>query len=137
LSGKKLGKPLWALEVSRLMAREVRRKRIHTRIRKKMFGTAERPRVNIYRSLRNTFLQVIDDTQGHTLASVSTLENDIKAVVGKKGGNVEASRVAAEKLAERMRDKGIETVVFDRGGYRYHGRVKMVAETLRKAGIRM
>jgi len=118
------------------MVLEARRKRIHIRIRKKVFGTSERPRVNIYRSLKNLYLQVIDDTQGVTLLSVSTLEKEIKPKVN-YGGNIKAAQILAEELVKRMDQKGIKNVVFDRGGYRYHGRVKVVADILRKAGVKM
>jgi large subunit ribosomal protein L18 len=118
------------------MGLELRRKRIHTRIRKKLSGTPERPRINIHRSLKNLYLQVIDDTSGVTLVSVSTLEKDVKPKVG-YGGNLKAAQVAAEVLAARLAEKGIQEVVFDRGGYKYHGRVKMVADTLKKSGVKI
>jgi large subunit ribosomal protein L18 len=118
------------------MVLEVRRKRIHTRIRKKVFGTSDRPRINIYRSLKNLYLQVIDDTSGTTLLSVSTLGKEFKPKLG-YGGNVKAAQVLAESLAAKMAEKGIQQAVFDRGGYRFHGRVKVVAETLKKAGVKI
>ena len=116
------------------MVLELRRKRIHTRIRKKVFGTPERPRINIFRSLKNLYLQVIDDTSGVTLVSVSTLEKEVKLKLG-YGGNIKAAQVVAEILAARLTEKGIQEVVFDRGGYKFHGRVKMVADTLKKSGV--
>jgi len=109
------------------------RRRVHDRIRKKMFGTAERPRLNVYRSLNHIYAQVIDDLQGVTIASASS-------AVGKKGerttgGNVAAAKSVGKKIAERAKAKGITKVVFDRGGYLYHGRVKALADAAREAGL--
>jgi large subunit ribosomal protein L18 len=109
------------------------RQRVHDRIRKKVMGTAERPRLNVYRSLNHIYAQVIDDLQGTTLAAVSTAE-------GKKGerptgGNVAAAKTIGKKIAELAKQKGITKVVFDRGGYLYHGRIRAVAEAAREAGL--
>ena len=109
--------------------------RRHVRIRKKIFGTKEKPRVSVRRSLRNLFIQLIDDTSGSTLASVSTLDKDFKEKVA-YGGNVKAAQIAAELLVKKAREKNIENVVFDRGGYAYHGRVRAFADALRKEGLK-
>ena len=118
------------------MARKSRadvRKAVHTRIRKKVAGTPERPRLSVYRSVKHISAQLIDDTNGHTLASASTVE---KTVGGPAGGNVAAAREVGRVIAERAREKGIEQVVFDRGGYIYHGRIKSLAEAAREAGLK-
>ena len=118
-----------------IMTREQRRKRIHLRIRNKIRGTALRPRLSISRSLKNIYLQLIDDDKGISLCSASTLEKDFKAKM-KYGGNVEAARLIGEIIAKRILEKGIQTIVFDRDGYKYHGRVRKIAEVLREAGIK-
>ncbi|MDQ7030224.1 MAG: 50S ribosomal protein L18 [Ardenticatenia bacterium] len=110
------------------------RKRRHLRVRKRVFGTPERPRLNVYRSLTNIYAQIIDDTQGHTLVSASTLDRQLRDQV--KGLRpVEAARHVGRALAERARAAGITKVVFDRGGYKYHGRVKALAEGAREGGL--
>ncbi len=108
------------------------RRAVHTRIRKKVRGTAERPRLAIFRSLNHVYAQVIDDVAGKTLASASTTEKDLR---GKTGGNIEAAQRVGKAIAERSLAAGVENVVFDRGGYVYHGRVKAVTEAARKAGL--
>ncbi len=115
----------------RLMAR-LRRKR---RIRKKIFGTPERPRLAVFRSAKHIYAQVIDDTRGITLASASTLDKDFSMDPEKKG-KVAAAEKVGELLAAHALKKGIEKVVFDRGGYIYHGRVKALADGARKGGLR-
>ncbi|PTX58196.1 LSU ribosomal protein L18P [Melghirimyces profundicolus] len=110
------------------------RKRRHFRVRKKIMGTAERPRLNVFRSSKNIYAQVIDDINGHTLASASTLDAELKES-GIYGGNVEAARKVGELIAKRASEKGIKKVVFDRGGYIYHGRVKALAEGAREGGL--
>jgi len=110
------------------------RKRIHLRVRKKIKGTSERPRLNVYRSLNNMYAQIIDDVVGVTLVSASSLDKAIKGTL-KSGGNKEASTQVGKILAERAIEKGIKTVVFDRSGYIYHGRVKELAEAARAAGL--
>jgi large subunit ribosomal protein L18 len=107
------------------------RTRIHTRIRKKLRGTSERPRLAVFRSVAHIYAQVIDDSKGVTLASASTTE---KAVAG-TGGNVAAAKEIGRRVAERAKEKGINSVVFDRGGYIYHGRVKALADAAREAGL--
>jgi large subunit ribosomal protein L18 len=108
------------------------RKAVHKRIRRKVQGTAERPRLTIYRSLNHIYAQIIDDEQGQTLAAASTTEKDLR---GATGGNVEAAERVGRAIAERASAKGITSVVFDRGGYRYHGRVKALADAARQAGL--
>ncbi|HKO13925.1 MAG TPA: 50S ribosomal protein L18 [Acidobacteriaceae bacterium] len=106
------------------------RQRVHTRIRRRLAGTPERPRLNIYRSLNHIYAQVIDDSKGVTLVSASTV-----AAKAKTGGNVAAAKEIGKQIAERAKEKGISKVVFDRGGYLYHGRVKALADAAREAGL--
>ena len=108
------------------------RKAVHKRIRRKVQGTAERPRLAVYRSLNHIYAQIIDDERGQTLVSASTIEKDLRATTG---GNVEAARRIGQIIAERALSRGIDNVVFDRGGYRYHGRVKALADAVREAGL--
>ena len=110
---------------------EVRRA-VHRRIRKKVAGTAARPRLAIYRSLNHIYAQVIDDERGRTLASASTTEKDLR---GASGGNIEAAQRVGRAIAERAISAGISSVVFDRGGYVYHGRVKALTDAAREAGL--
>ncbi len=111
------------------------RQRRHARVRKHVSGTAETPRLNVYRSLNHIYVQVIDDVKGVTIASASTMEKAIKEqVVGKT--KTEAAKVVGSVAGERAKAKGIETVVFDRGGYLYTGRVKAVADGARDAGLK-
>jgi large subunit ribosomal protein L18 len=106
----------------------------HRRVRAKVFGTAERPRLNVFRSLKHIYVQLIDDDAGHTLASASTVEESFRTT-GATGGNVAAARAVGAKIAERAKEKGITRVVFDRGGFRYHGRVKNLADAAREGGL--
>jgi large subunit ribosomal protein L18 len=106
------------------------RHRVHDRIRAKMNGTPERPRLNVYRSLNHIYVQVIDDSQGVTLVSASTVAAKVKT-----GGNVAAAKEVGKLVAERAQEKGIKKVVFDRGGYLYHGRIKALADAAREAGL--
>jgi large subunit ribosomal protein L18 len=110
---------------------EVRRA-VHTRIRKKVRGTTARPRLAIFRSLNHIYAQVIDDDNGVTLCSASTVE---KGAGTKSGGNVAAAQVIGRLIAERAKEKGIKSVVFDRGGSIYHGRIRFLAEAAREAGL--
>jgi len=105
---------------------------IHERIRRKVRGSSERPRLAIYRSLNHIYAQVIDDRNGQTLVSASTTEKDLR---GNTGGNVDAARRVGTTIAERAISKGIDQVVFDRGGYLYHGRVRALTEAARAAGL--
>ena len=106
------------------------RSRVHNRIREKLSGTAERPRLNVYRSLNHIYAQVIDDLKGETLVSASTLANNIAT-----GGNVAAAKEVGKLVAEQAISKGVKKVVFDRGGYLYHGRIKALADAAREAGL--
>ena len=108
------------------------RQAIHQRIRRKVQGTTQRPRLSIYRSLNHIYAQVVDDEQGRTLAAASTAEKELR---GNTGGNLEAAERVGRAIAERTQAQGISTVVFDRGGYRYHGRVKALADAARAAGL--
>lgn len=114
--------------------KEELRVRRHGRVRKKVVGTAERPRLNVYRSLNNIYAQVVDDKTHATLVSASTVDKELKGKV-KTGGNVASARMVGELVAKRAKEKGVEKVVFDRGGYQYHGRVKSLAEAAREAGL--
>jgi len=109
------------------------RKAVHTRIRKKVMGSSQRPRLCVFRSLNHIYAQVVDDSTGSTLCAASTLEKDHK---DKSGGNIEAAKYIGKLIAERALSKGIQMVVFDRGGYLYHGRVKSLAESAREAGLK-
>jgi large subunit ribosomal protein L18 len=110
------------------------RQRRHLRVRKKISGTAERPRLNVFRSAKHMYAQVIDDVKGVTLVSASTLDKELKDQV-QNGGNVEAAQKVGALIAQRAKAKGIDKVVFDRGGYLYHGRVQALAEAAREAGL--
>ena len=107
------------------------RSRIHKRIRRKLAGTADRPRLAVFRSVAHIYAQVIDDDAGRTLVSASSVDKAAKT----NGGNVAAAKVIGKLVAERANEKGIKAVVFDRGGYRYHGRVKALADAAREAGL--
>jgi large subunit ribosomal protein L18 len=106
------------------------RLRIHTRIRRRVKGTPERPRLAVFRSVKHIYAQVIDDSQGHTVVAASSSEKN-----GANGGNLTGAKSVGKMVAERAKDKGIKAVVFDRGGYLYHGRVKALAEAAREAGL--
>ena len=108
------------------------RQKRHLRVRNHISGTAERPRLNVFRSLSNIYAQVIDDVQGVTVVCGSTQEKDF----ANYGGNIEAAKAVGEAVAKRAMEKGITEVVFDRGGYVYHGRVKALAEAAREAGLK-
>jgi large subunit ribosomal protein L18 len=114
-------------------SREARERR-HRRVRKTIVGTSARPRLNVFRSLEHIYAQIIDDSQGHTLVSASTID---KEVSGQCGGlrKADAAKIVGRVLAERARASGVTKVVFDRGGYQYHGRVKALAEAAREAGL--
>lgn len=116
--------------------RNAARKKRHYRIRNKISGTAERPRMNIYRSLNNIYVQFIDDVAGKTLASVSTLDKEIKGQIADKS-KTEAAKLVGQTAAKRAAAAGIKEVVFDRGGYLYTGRVASVADGAREAGLKL
>ena len=107
------------------------RSRIHKRIRRKLTGTSERPRLAIFRSVAHIYAQVIDDGAGKTLVSASSVDKDGKT----NGGNVAAAKAIGKLVAQRAKEKGIKSVVFDRGGFKYHGRVKALADAAREAGL--
>ena len=119
-------------------SRRLQRERRHRRIRKKVEGTTSRPRLVVYRSLKNIEGQIIDDQNGRTVVGLGTLAAPLRDFKpeGKGGRKVEHARAAGKLLAERAKEKGIETVVFDRGGYQYHGRVKAFAEGAREGGLK-
>ena len=108
--------------------------RRHKRIRKEVSGTTERPRLSVYRSLNHMYAQIIDDSQGSTLVAASTLDKDLSGEKGHKG-NMGMAKKVGELIAKRALEKGLKKVVFDRGGYLYHGRVKALAEGAREAGL--
>ncbi len=111
------------------------RQRRHARVRKHVSGTEQTPRLNVYRSLNHIYVQIIDDVKGVTLVSASTLEKSVKEQIAGKS-KTEAAKIVGETAGARAKDKGIETVVFDRGGYLYTGRVKAVADGAREAGLK-
>lgn len=114
--------------------RNKKRKKRHLRIRKKVVGTQECPRLNVFRSAKNIYAQLINDENGTTIVSASTLDKEFRKT-GKSGGTVEAAEWVGEVVAQRALEKGFKKVVFDRGGYLYHGRVKALAEGARKGGL--
>ena len=115
--------------------KRIARQRRHSRIRAKLQGTASRPRLCVFRSLNHIYAQVIDDTKGHTLASASTLDPEIKGETDSKSKSTQAELVGS-MVAKRTLTKKIKQVIFDRGGYKYHGRVKTLAEAARQAGLK-
>jgi large subunit ribosomal protein L18 len=110
---------------------DAQRLKRHKRVRGKVSGTSERPRLNVFRSGNNIYAQVIDDTKSLTLASASSMEKGFEG----RGNNIEAAQKVGQIVAQRAKDKGIDTVVFDRGGYLYHGRIKALADGAREAGL--
>jgi large subunit ribosomal protein L18 len=114
--------------------REARRRKVKRRIRQKISGSAERPRLAVHRTIKHFYVQAVDDAAGSTLCAASTLDTEVK---GKqpRGGNIAAAEAVGEVMAARLKEKGIQAVVFDRGGRIYHGRVRAVAEAMRKQGI--
>ena len=119
-------------ERDKQLARDRRRKRV----RKRIFGTAARPRLSVFRSLRNIYAQLVDDETGRTILAISSLSPELNKKKMGYRGNVEAAKLAGKALAEKCQEKGIEQVVFDRGGYLYHGRVKALAEGAREGGLK-
>ena len=120
-----------------IKTKEDRRDRIKFRIRKKMAGTAEKPRLSVFRSVSHIYVQVIDDRSGQTVASASTIDAKVKGQMpkGVAGGNLKGAELVGAAIAERLKEKGITKVVFDRNGFLYHGRVRAVAEAARTAGL--
>lgn len=119
-----------------LKMKEVRHQRRKARIRKTVYGTAARPRLTVSRSLKHIYAQVIDDTKGHTLLSMSTKSAAVAEAIGGKGGNKVAAAAVGKALAKLAQEKGITAVVFDRNGYRFHGRIKALADAAREAGLK-
>ncbi len=119
----------------RKLSRDAHRRRIHQRVRTRVVGTPERPRLCVFRSGGHIYAQVIDDRAGRTLASASSLDAEIRKQL-KGGGNLAAAKVIGKAIAERARAAKIERVVFDRSGYKYHGRVKALADAAREAGLK-
>lgn len=111
------------------------RKRRHMRIRRKVSGTAERPRLTVFRSLNHIYAQLVDDLAGRTVLTVSSRDKDLAAALGATKGKVAASKAVGKHLAEKAKEKGIARVCFDRGGYLYHGRVKAIADGAREGGL--
>ena len=117
------------------VSKDVARRRIHVRIRTRVSGRGQAPRLNLFRSLKHMYAQVVDDTSGHTLVAASTRDKEIRMTL-KSGGNVSAAKIVGQVLAQRAIAAGIPGVVFDRGGYAYHGRVKALADAARAAGLK-
>ncbi len=115
--------------------RKKRREKIRKRVRSKIFGTPERPRLSVYRSLKHIYAQIIDDTRGHTLVAMSSLSKEIKDELKNAKTKTEVSKIVGLALAKKAIEKGIVRVVFDRNGYKYHGRVKALAEGAREGGL--
>jgi large subunit ribosomal protein L18 len=116
------------------ISKDKTRKRIHARLRNRLSGSAERPRLNVYRSLNHIYAQVIDDVSGTTIAAASTVQGQ-KKDSKRTGGNVASAKEIGKLIAERTQEKGVKKVVFDRGGYLYHGRIKALADAAREAGL--
>ena len=117
------------------ISKDAVRRRVHTRIRTKLQGSDERPRLNVYRSLNHIYAQVIDDGNGVTLVSASTASGKEGKSKKKAGGNLASAKEIGKLIAQRAKEKGIKQVVFDRGGYLYHGRIKALADAAREAGL--
>ena len=117
------------------LSSDEKRRRVHTRVRKRIRGVQSAPRFNVYRSARHIYAQVVDDTSGHTLVSASSLDKEVRGTL-KTGGNIGAAKDVGMILAGRAQKAGVSRVVFDRGGYAYHGRVRALAEAARSAGLK-
>ena len=120
----------------KIKAKRMRRSRAHSRIRNRIIGTAERPRLSVYKSLRYVYAQVIDDQNGVTLAHASSREADLQSGLEASSGSTEAATAVGKLIAERAKDKGVESVVFDRGGFIYHGKIRALAEGAREVGLK-
>ncbi len=121
----------------RIRTKADRRQRIKYRLRKRTTGSAERPRLTVFKSLSHIYVQVVDDMNGRTIASASTVDPAVKGSLKKdaKGGNIAGARVIGKAIADRLIEKGVKRVIFDRNGFLYHGRVKAVADAAREAGL--
>ena len=118
----------------RKLSRDAQRRRVHARVRTRVIGTPERPRLCVYRSLGHIYAQIIDDRSGRTVLSASSLDKEAKKSL-KGGGNIASAKAIGKIIAERAKAAGVVKVVFDRGGYKYHGRVKALADAAREAGL--
>ncbi len=118
-----------------MVSKDTTRRRIHLRIRTRVRGRVQAPRLNVFRSLQHIYAQIVDDSRGHTLVAASSRDKEVRQTL-KSGGNVAASKVVGQTLAKRALAAGIKQVVFDRGGYAYHGRVKALADAAREAGLK-
>ena len=118
----------------RKLSRDGQRKRVHARVRMKVSGTPERPRLSVYRSVGHIYTQIIEDGTGRTLVSASSVDKEVKKGL-KGGGNIAAAKSVGKIIADRAKAAGVTQVVFDRGGYKYHGRVKALADAAREAGL--
>lgn len=116
------------------LSKEEARKARHTRVRKKVTGTPEKPRMNVFRSVNHIYVQLIDDYSSKTLAAASSIDKELKGKIG-TGGNIEAAKTVGQLVARRALDKGIKKIVFDRSGYLYHGRIRALAEAAREGGL--
>ena len=116
------------------VSKDVTRRRVHRRLRKRLSGTESRPRLNVFRSLNHIYAQIVDDSNGQTLVTASSADKEVRGEL-KNGGNLAAAKSVGQALATRAKTAGIGRVVFDRGGYAYHGRVKALAEAARQAGL--
>ena len=119
----------------RKLSKDQQRRRVHARVRTRVTGTPERPRLNVYRSVAHIYAQVIDDRSGKTLVSASSVDKDTKKGL-KGGGNIASAKAVGKIIADRATAAGVTQVVFDRGGYKYHGRVKALADAAREAGLK-
>jgi large subunit ribosomal protein L18 len=119
----------------RKLSKDAHRRRVHARVRTRLVGTPERPRLNVYRSVAHIYAQVIDDASGRTLASASSVDKETKKGL-KGGGNIASAKAVGKIIADRAKAAGVTQVVFDRGGYKYHGRVKALADAAREAGLK-
>jgi large subunit ribosomal protein L18 len=119
----------------RKLSRQAHRRRIHVRTRKTLIGTSERPRLCVHRTSKHIRVQVVDDQKNHTIVAASSLDAVVKKDI-KGGGNIAAAKIVGKVIAELAKAKGVEKVVYDRGGYQYHGRVKALAEAAREAGLK-
>jgi large subunit ribosomal protein L18 len=118
----------------RKLSKDAHRRRVHSRVRTRIVGTPERPRLCVYRSLEHIYAQIIDDRNGRTLVSASSVDKESKKNL-KGGGNIASAKAVGKFIAERAKSAGVSKVVFDRGGYKYHGRVKALADAAREAGL--
>ncbi len=118
----------------RKLSKDEQRRRVHSRVRQRVTGTPERPRLCVYRSLGHIYAQIIDDRSGRTLVSASSVDKESKKNL-KGGGNIASAKAVGKSIADRAKEAGVSKVVFDRGGYKYHGRVKALADAAREAGL--